>query len=260
MVLHSGQVWRRDAAGTRRRGRPRYARITKRSHALCAPVQSSGFNVQGPEITKRSHAKERSERGAGEKGGKGVVFAKRTHSPCSPFTPARTEVRAPMRITKRSHFTKRSHWDRMAEPRMRDGFDTDENIGIRLLCAELGTYNVFTKRTHAFGAPVQGFGFNVQSSQIHETNPPSPPALTHPMGEERAERRVGGPRSLQRSVRRDGKLRNEAMRSARQFKVSSSKFKVVRILRNEANAFGAVQGFRFKSSTLCRNCETKPSS
>ena len=72
-----------------------------------------------------------------------------------------------------------------------------------------------TKRSHALGAPVQSFGFKVQSfSKITKRSHSIPHPCPLPSDGRRG--RVG----------RDGKLPNEAMRSARRFKVRSSTFKV----------------------------------
>ena len=138
-----------------------------------------------------------------------------------------------------------------------------------------------TKRTHALGAPVQGFAFKVRSFPASAKSAyaltPSLPSdgrgsrrwiareitkRSQPRGKERAkgagEKGGKGAIHLHPTI-----LPNEPMRLARRFKVSRSKFEVFQPLRNRRMPPSLPSPIRWARVSLVdreRNYQTKPTS
>ena len=100
----------------------------------------------------------------------------------------------------------------------------------------------FAERSHALGAPVQGFKFKVQRS---ETAKPA-----HSRGEGQDERDEQDARSEN--------YQTKPTRPALRFKVRSSRFEVMRELPNEPSARRASSRFRVQRFKVVENYETKP--
>ena len=117
--------------------------------ALGAPVQGFKFKVQSFPKLRNEAIHEKKRKGAREKGGKGAVsaiFTKRSHALDAPVQGFEFKVQSYRKITKRTHSVRRRTPCRFLYSSMQNRLAP-----------------IFTKRSHALGAPVQGFGFKIRS-------------------------------------------------------------------------------------------------
>ena len=179
----------------------RYEKITKRTHALDAPVQGSEFKAQSsltPDPLPSEGVREpRLEHDGKLRNGAMRWRASSTFqvqsSKLGPETPSRKPEICETNPIRSTVTDRRYSCARRAGSRFRvQGSKSSENfqtnpfgsaldalsIFIQLHAEQMGNRPCyFTKRTHALEAPVQSSGFKVQSFRKYETKPPMKPEM-----------------------------------------------------------------------------------